>query len=284
MAKDIIKIPEIKLFKVRKVKIGNTFMNVAIAGKGKPVIMVHGWTNNWMGFSPVGKYLKKECKTVLVDLMGYGDSGRLEKYSLEIQAKYLKRMIDKLGLKDYCLVGHSMGTFVVSKFYQMYPKEVRKIVLIGAVFKSGRKKRLMKISERFYRLISKRERMMRLVKRIVDHDLYSYVTSKYINMYKYDEEIIQKYGTIGKIKLTKEAYTQMGAEVSGTNVEEMIANNKIPLLLVYGKYDKITNMPQAETVLRDRGNYQWKEIDKSGHIVTVERPKEVAETIIEFVR
>jgi len=282
MAKDII-IPEIKLFRVKKVKVDGTFLNYAVAGKGKTIIMVHGWTNNWMGFSPVGKYLRKKYKTILVDLVGYGDSGRVKKYDLVGQASYLKMMMDKLKLKNCCLIGHSMGTFVVSKFYEMFPNDVEKIILIGAVFKSGRKKRLMKVTEKFYRLISKRERAMKIVKKIVDHELYSYITSKYINMYKYDKEIIEKYGTIGKIKLSKEAYTQMGAEVAGANIEKMVEGNKVPIMLIYGKYDKITDMRQARTVLGNKGNYLWREIDEAGHIVTVEKPAEVAKTIIDFV-
>lgn len=282
MTEDIITVPGRDKFSEKKVKINNIEINWGEAGRGKPVVMVHGWTNNWTGFIPMAMELKKKYKVLMVDLPGYGDSGRLKKYTLEIQAEYLKNWLIKLKVGKVVMVGHSMGTFVAAKFCQSYPEMVEKLVLIGAVFKSGKRGRMMKLSKRLFEIIAKKELSQKLVKKIVDRDIYSYLTSKYINMYKFDKKIIRHYGTLGKLKVSKEAYVQMGVEIGRTQTEDLIKNIKLPILFLYGKYDKICDLKRARAVLENKGNYCFAEIDEAGHIVTVERPEETARIIADF--
>ena len=102
-------------------------------------------------------------------------------------------------------------------------------------------------------------------------------------MYKFDKKIIDVYGLIGKKKMDKKAYSQMGAEIARTDVKRLVKGNKTPMLFVYGKYDKICNLRQAKEVLKGNGKYEFAEIDEAGHIAPVEKPAEVAEAVEKFV-
>jgi len=270
-------------FEEKKVKVGKIWINYVEKGRGKTIVLIHGWNNNWIGFVPVAKFLVKKYRVIIPDLPGYGDSGRLKKYNCKIEAFYLKKFVDKLKIKRPMLAGHSMGTLVLGMFCKRYPIRAGKIILIGSVFRKKNDSTKTKLWTNFFEFVSKRERVESGVKKMVDKKSYSYLTAKYINMYKFNKKIIDEFGTKGKEKMDKKAYSQMGVEIGRIKEGDLIAKNKIPILLIFGKYDKICNCKTAKEVLAGRGKYEFWEIDKAGHVVTVEKPQKVAEVIERFV-
>ncbi|MFA6250265.1 MAG: alpha/beta hydrolase [Candidatus Shapirobacteria bacterium] len=285
MDKDSTNRLDVTAFSEKKVKINDIYMNYAEAGRGDPIVLIHGWTNNWIGFVPVAKELLEKYRVILVDLPGYGGSDRLEKYSMEIEAGYVKLFLEKLDIENCTLVGHSMGGYVVAKCYQNFPNSMARIVLVGGVFKKNNKERTLKISHKLYSLAKRHEKIRDLMNRIIKRKSYSYFTAKLINMYKFDKNIIDLYGAIEYKNVCKRVYVELGEEAmrDETRIEEMIKNNSVPMLLIFGKYDKIANLAQARACLEGKGDYQYAEIDESGHIVTVEKPKEVAQAIETFI-
>lgn len=276
-------IPFIELFERKQVDVDGTTINFAQAGKGKTLICIHGWTNDWTGFIPVGKNLIDKYRVILIDLPGFGESGKLPEYTLEILAEKLKRFTEVMKLKDYAIVGHSMGTCVETKFYEKYPMAANKMVFIGAIVDGRSNRKLFKVTAKFFKMLSKQELGKRIVKKIIERKIYAYFTAKFINMYKFNKGLIDAYGLIGKIRMTKEAFAEIGLEIARSENWQLLTANKIPMLFIYGKYDKITPMKQAEKRLKDRGDYKFVSIDKAGHIVTIEKPKEVAKEIKKFI-
>ena len=276
-------IPFIELFERKKIDVDGTIINFAQAGSGKTLICIHGWTNDWTGFIPVGKNLIDKYKVILIDLPGFGESGKLPKYTLEILAEKLKRFTEVLKLKDYAIVAHSMGTCVEAKFYEMYPKAATQMVFIGAIVDGKSNSKLFKVMAKFFDVLIKQELGKKIVKKIIERRLYAYFTAKFINMYRFNKEIIDAYGLIGKIRMTKEAFAEVGGEIVKSENWQLLTNNKIPMLFIYGKYDKITPMARAMKRLKNRGTYKFVSIDEAGHIVTVEKPEEVAGEIKKFL-
>lgn len=276
-------IPFIELFERKKVDVDGTIINFAQAGKGKTLICIHGWTNDWTGFIPVGKNLIDKYNVILIDLPGFGESDKLPKYTLEILARKLKRFTEIMGLEDYAIVAHSMGTCVETKFYDLYPTAATHMVFIGAIVDGKKNRKLFKVTAKLFDVLAKQELGKKIVKKIIERKIYAYFTAKFINMYKFNKQIIDSYGLIGKIRMTKEAFAEVGREIVRSENWQLLVNNKIPMLFIYGKYDKITPMKGAVRCLKDKGNYNFVSIDKAGHIVTVEKPEEVAREIKRFI-
>lgn len=276
-------IPFIELFERKKIDVDGTIINFAQAGKGKTLICIHGWTNDWTGFIPVGKNLIDKYRVILIDLPGFGESGSLPKYTLEILAEKLKKFTEVLELKDYVIVGHSMGTCVEAKFYEMYPSSASQMVFIGAIVDGKSNRKLFKLTTKFFEILARQNLGKRIVKKIIERRIYAYFTAKFINMYKFNKGIIDAYGLIGKIRMTKEAFAEVGGEIVRSENWQLLEKNIIPMLFIYGKYDKITPMSGAEKRLKDKGSYKFVSIDKAGHIVTVEKPEEVAAEIKRFI-
>lgn len=283
MSKDIMKGVKVAIFKEGEVKVGDVSMHYATSGKGRPLLFVHGWTNNWKGYIPMAQYLYKDYQFIGVDLPGFGDSDRLDSYNLKNQADYLAGFIKEMKIKKPVVVGHSMGAYVVSTFYSRHPKVASHIILIAPMFLKNNKTAMVKVMGVMYRLLRKSKLAMSAVKRIVDTKRYTYFTAKHINMYKFDKKIIDETGFEGKLKTSKEVYVDMGMAISKTHIDDLIEKNTIPIDLIFGKFDKLTNATQARKLLDGRGKYNIEEVDEAGHVLTVEQPEETVKRLVELI-
>jgi pimeloyl-ACP methyl ester carboxylesterase len=69
-----------------------------------------------------------------LDQRGHGDSARAEPpdYSYERYAADVAEVVEKLDLRDFVLVGHSMGGLVSLVYAANYPGRVKKIVVVDS--------------------------------------------------------------------------------------------------------------------------------------------------------
>ncbi len=102
-----------------------------VQGAGEPaLVFVHGWCCDGGYWSEqLGRFAQR-YKVVAVDLGGHGQSG-LERQTWTIEAfgEDVKSVVEKLGLTEAVLVGHSMGGKVIIEAARLMPGRV--IGLIG---------------------------------------------------------------------------------------------------------------------------------------------------------
>ncbi|MBN2368703.1 alpha/beta hydrolase [Candidatus Woesearchaeota archaeon] len=280
----VLNIPGSKIVKVKKIDVQGKSINYACAGTGKPLLLLHGWTNNWMGWIPLSLFLKNKYSVYMPDLPGFGDSDTLDDYSIEIQAEYMKRLIDKLGIVPEAVIGLSMGSLISAHLGKKYPNCSKKIILIGPLFRTEKNRRKKAIVKKILNMSKGRENFGDIVKHIVNTKIYGYTTAKLINMYKFDRKIIDEYGYVGRIKMDKKAYLNMGVSVFDFDLENELENYRLPLLLIFGSHDKVNTKEEAESILRTKNvRCSFSVIQKAGHSVSMEKPEEVAEAICSFL-
>lgn len=117
-------------------KIKNHKINYIKKGKGKPVILIHGWNCSIPFWDQnINEFSKNYCIYAL-DLPGFGDSPpTLKHYSINEYTELLKDFMGKLNIKKTVLVGHSMGGAIALDFIEKYPNKVEKLVLIDTLIK-----------------------------------------------------------------------------------------------------------------------------------------------------
>ncbi len=103
------------------------------------VVFIHGIASDSSAFNNAIKYLEgtrslRDVRFVAFDLLGSGQSEKNDKlnYDYKDQLTALHNSIEKLHINTpLVLVGHSMGTFIVTRYADTYKKSVKRLVLIS---------------------------------------------------------------------------------------------------------------------------------------------------------
>ena len=103
------------------------------AGKGEPILLLHGFAQTSRMWLPLIKELAKSHTVVAPDLRGYGSSAApADGYTKAAMARDIHALMNGLGHKRVALVGHDIGLMVAYAYAAQYPAEVKRIVLMDA--------------------------------------------------------------------------------------------------------------------------------------------------------
>ncbi|HUG35099.1 MAG TPA: alpha/beta hydrolase, partial [Anaerolineales bacterium] len=104
-----------------------------VYGRGRPVILLHGWLGSWGLWQETMEYLGKYYRTYALDFWGFGESGKKrDTYAIQDFVGLVKQFMDQLGISRAPLVGHSMGGTVSLSIAIRYPERVSKVVVVGS--------------------------------------------------------------------------------------------------------------------------------------------------------
>jgi pimeloyl-ACP methyl ester carboxylesterase len=81
-----------------------------VYGRGRPVILLHGWLGSWALWQETMTSLGAFYRTYALDFWGFGESGKKrESYSVQDFVSLVDQFMDRLGIEWAPLVGHRMG-------------------------------------------------------------------------------------------------------------------------------------------------------------------------------
>jgi pimeloyl-ACP methyl ester carboxylesterase len=99
-------------------------------GRGRAVVLLHGFLGSHEIWKPVTDNLSKLYRVIAIDLPGHGRTGCIGyAHSMDLMARCVKKVLDDLKLKKYVLVGHRMGGYVALAFADLYPDSLRGLCL-----------------------------------------------------------------------------------------------------------------------------------------------------------
>jgi pimeloyl-ACP methyl ester carboxylesterase len=108
-------------------------MHYLTAGKGDPIILMHGYAETSHMWLPLIAELSKDHLVIAPDLRGFGKSGLpAGPYTKSVMAQDVHALAVSLGIKSAKIVGHDIGLMVAYAYAAQYPKEVSKIALMDA--------------------------------------------------------------------------------------------------------------------------------------------------------
>ena len=65
---------------------------------------------------------------------GHGNSEGKSLQSIENLAEWLEKLINKIGIRDLILLGHSQGCLVALEYIYKYPKNVKKVIFVAGSY------------------------------------------------------------------------------------------------------------------------------------------------------
>ncbi len=114
------------------ITIENDLIHYEVLGRGRPVILVHGWLGSWRYWVPAMGHLSMKYRVYAIDLWGFGDSGRnAARYSFAMQVQLLEEFMDRLGITKAALVGHDLGAAVIARFAVTHPDRVPRLLAVS---------------------------------------------------------------------------------------------------------------------------------------------------------
>lgn len=217
------------------IEIENIKYHIEIKGEGKPIICLHGFSEDISTWKLLDLH---GYKLILIDLIGHGKSDKPKDskyYSLEIMLKHLNKIISKLDLKKYSMLGYSMGGRCAFAYALTYPNEIDKLILESASYGE----------EKFLNRLKRRENDLNLAKSIEENGI------EWFNQYWGNLSIFESQKSlpkpiineINRRRLANSSYA-LSNTLKGTGqgifpcLKDQIAKLSMPILFISGEYDK----------------------------------------------
>lgn len=100
---------------------------------GRPVVLIHGYTDNARDWVPLIPELDGSLRLVVVDIRGHGQSSKPECCYGRIDFAYdIRLLLDALHIDRADIVGHSLGSIIAQTFAEFWPERTRQVVLVSS--------------------------------------------------------------------------------------------------------------------------------------------------------
>ena len=99
-------------------------------GQGFPVIILHGLlglSDNWVS---LGRRLAADFDVIIPDLRNHGQSPQSPIFDYPALVEDLAELVVELGLKEFFLVGHSLGGKIAMNYALDKPERIKKLVVV----------------------------------------------------------------------------------------------------------------------------------------------------------
>jgi pimeloyl-ACP methyl ester carboxylesterase len=108
-------------------------LHYLVAGKGDPVILLHGYAETSHMWRPLIGELAKTHRVIAPDLRGFDQSSKPDAgYDKKTMAQDVHALAVSLGFRQVRVVGHDIGLMVAYAYAAQYPTEVGRLVLMDA--------------------------------------------------------------------------------------------------------------------------------------------------------
>jgi pimeloyl-ACP methyl ester carboxylesterase len=253
-------------YKQNTVEIDGVRLSYKIAGTGKPLFIIHGWgatSNSWMGL--IEEMSGKGYELIIPDLPGFGKSpepksswGTLD-YSLIIL-----KLIKRLGLKEYCLLGHSFGGGIALRIASENNGVEELILCNAAIVREERLDLRQKISKAIA-------------------GIGSFVPKDFPG-YGFFEKLLYKLAGAHDYYKASPVMKEVFKKVVSEDLRFLLNKIKQPCLIIWGGDDKATPLSDAILLNKEIKGSELKVISGARHNPYKTHPKETAEAIIKFLK
>ena len=240
-------------------------------GSGTSLVLVHGFLGSSDMWAPQIEFFKDDFRVIAPALPGFGKSSAINSCdSIECMAKAILNLLEKKEIKNFNLLGHSMGGMIVQEIAKIAGEKILKLICYGTGPRGN-------IPGRFETIDQSREKL-----KINGLD----VTAHRIAKTWFIEEDKSKY-----FYLCDEAGKQTSIEAADNGLVAMknwngiknLKNIKNETLIVWGDQDKAYNFSQVETLNNNIPNSDLKVIKGCSHNVHLEKPEEFNAVVKEFL-
>ena len=241
----------------------------------KCIVLLHGYLENmlvWENFVPL---IYKDARVITLDIPGHGISVvQGEIHTMEYLADTVAAVLDKLGIAQATIVGHSMGGYIALAFAERHPARTEALVLLHSTpyADSDEKKK-------------NRQREINLIKsgkkELLAHTApEAGFAAENRNRFRTEIEDLQQ-----TIYLTEDAgiIALLNGMIERKAQSEMLHALGRPILFILGRKDGYIVPEIAEKMVTEHHEAEVVWLENSGHMGFIEESKTCANALLDFV-
>lgn len=281
-------------FEHKKLFINGLRLHMRMAGKGTPIMLIHGWLGTsytWRKVAP--KLVEAGFRVICPDMRGYGDSDKpLAGYDGLTLVEDLRAVIAQLQLNEPVhLVGWDMGALPTFLFAAQYPDELASITYLDEPLPSVNLHTLTTFKKEthggywhfgFNSNADLPELLISGKERAFWNYLYSLMLYNPAVMTEEDkDEYLRTYAAAGGIRGSNGWYRE--ALTTTDQFAKAIAQGKIqiPVLALGGQYGSAYTHEQLKPYCQELSGGI---IPDCGHMIAEERPDYLVKELLNFIQ
>lgn len=232
-------------------------------GTGEIVLFLHG--SGWnMRVWHNQKELTSSMEVVFIDLPGHGESEGPPCDSVAAYQESVYNTVLSHNLKGCFVVGHSLGGAIALSLAHSHPELIKGIVLVG----TGAKLRVLPA----------------ILEQIAsDHEKAVEFTAA-LAFSEHAAARLKEYAISETMKAGQQTMYSDFLACDGFDMRDTISLINTPSLVLCGSEDKLTPPKYAEFLHRSLSNAQLELVANAGHMLMLEKPLEINESIRNFVK
>ncbi len=256
------------IIEVENTKIFSSDVGQSFDENKQTVILLHGSGQSHVVWSLTDQYLTDLGYNVFaIDMPGHGNSEGKSLQTIEDLAEWLEKLINKIGIRDLILLGHSQGCLVALEYIYKYPKNVKKVIFVAGSYE------------------------IPVNKSLIDLALAGDVESLNLMMkwgYGYSKQFIGGNPLQKILNSPREIREVLAIDLIACNNYKNGINalKKImcPSLFIFGELDKMIKLEKGKEFSKLVNNSKTHIIKDCGHMVILENPFEMREKIADFLK
>jgi pimeloyl-ACP methyl ester carboxylesterase len=244
-----------------------------VYGRGRPVILLHGWLGSWGLWQQTMSVLGANYRTYALDFWGFGESGKKrETYAVQDFVSLVDQFMDHLGIMNAPLVGHSMGGTVSLAVAIQYPHRVSKVVVVGSPMVGSSLAWALRMAGRrpiaflLFNVMGIFRMAMRVASPFICKD------PRFPEMMDRDLS-----------RTTLESFLLSIASLRRTDLRPMLSQVKVPAMGMFGDKDVIVDPMQWKPMLAGIPQTRVERFPRAGHFIMLDDPENFIKPLKEFL-
>lgn len=242
-------------------------------GQGPVIVLLHGYLENRNMWQNTIAQLKSVGQCISIDLPGHGQSAaNASLSSLDDIAVVVHDLLASLQMKNYHIVGHSLGAYIALAYAKKYPDCVQSILCCHSTSQADSPEKKVQ-----------RDRAIIAVEKYKKTYLNNSIPFLFHNNkdFKFEAEIAQMISDASQMstEVIKQYLLMMKERADNSTFLE---NSKIPTGYIIGKFDPLLEST-AISKEAQKNNATTFFLEESGHMGHIEETNAFTKAICQFI-
>lgn len=276
---------------LKKVKIEDATIGLRQIGSGENLVFIHGFPTHGYTWRKIIPKLSEKFKCHILDLPGLGDSEWTNKtdFKSKSQARYIVKLLQKLGVKKYSIIAHDSGATIARAIAVEQNRNVENLILLNTEIPNHRPPWIP-----FYQKVGLLPGVPTIIRALLKQkwfikspmgfkELYAdkSMLENELNILPYTNPVIGSQNKIiGALKYLRGIDWDLVDEF-----EHLHAKITARTLLLWGERDKTFPIKLGKQMVNQfNGEIEFVTIKNTSLLPHEEKPDEVVEAILKFVK